>query len=34
VFTLTGILTLIGSVALYRYQKRTGKSGWYWSRST
>jgi hypothetical protein len=30
VFSVTGLLALVGTVILYRYQTRTGKAGWYW----
>lgn len=33
IFSVTGLLGLVGTIALYRYQARTGQSGWYWSRS-
>ncbi|MCC7522597.1 hypothetical protein IT407_02255 [Candidatus Uhrbacteria bacterium] len=31
VFSLTGIFVTLASIALARYQLRTGKSGWNWS---
>lgn len=34
IFSVTGLLALVGTIALYRYQARTGQSGWYWSRSS
>jgi len=30
VFSGTGLLALVATVALYRYQARTGKAGWSW----
>ena len=33
IFTATGLLGLLVSIALYRYQTRTGEDGWYWSWS-
>jgi hypothetical protein len=32
-FTATGLLSLFASIALYRYQTRTGEARWYWSWS-
>lgn len=34
VFFLLGLLTLVASIALFRYQERTGKQGWSKSWST
>ncbi len=33
IFSATGLLVLVGTIVLYLYQARTGKTGWYWSRS-
>lgn len=33
VFSVTGLLALVGTIVLYRYQARTGNSGWRWSWS-
>ena len=33
IFSATGLLALVGTIIVYRYQARTGKTGWYWSRS-
>lgn len=33
IFTATGLLGLVASITLYRYQTRTGEAGWYWGRS-
>lgn len=33
IFSVTGLLGLVVTAALYRYQARSGASGWYWSRS-
>jgi hypothetical protein len=30
IFSATGVLALVATIALYRYQARTGESGWYW----
>lgn len=30
IFSATGLLVLVVTVVLYRYQARTGESGWYW----
>jgi isoleucyl-tRNA synthetase len=32
IFTVLGLVTLVASLALYRYQARTGLPGWSWSR--
>lgn len=32
IFSATGVLAFVATVALYRYQARTGKTGWYWHR--
>ena len=31
VFTVTGLVALVVTIAVYRYQARTGKAGWDWS---
>jgi hypothetical protein len=31
IFTATGLIGLVASIALYRYLTRTGEDGWYWS---
>lgn len=31
IFTITGLITLVVTLAVYRYQARTGKAGWDWS---
>lgn len=31
IFTILGVLTTIGTFALYRYQAKTGKDAWTWS---
>lgn len=31
IFSGTGLLVLVATIALYRYQARTGKAGWSWS---
>ena len=33
IFTATGLIGLVTSIALYRYQTCTGEAGWYWSWS-
>jgi hypothetical protein len=30
IFSATGVLTFVATIALYRYQARTGEPGWYW----
>jgi hypothetical protein len=31
IFSVTGLLGIVGTIALYRYQARPGATGWYWS---
>ncbi len=33
IFSATGLLVLVGTIAQYRYQARTGETGWFWSWS-
>jgi len=33
IFSVSGLLALVATIAVYRYQARTGETGWYWSWS-